>query len=299
MCVFNKIQMKNIFKIVVVFALLFSVNSIAQQTPEYTFWRQNMSLINPAYVGSTEKTEINVISYKDQFNGIYGGPQTQSIAAQGSLGNNLGLGLEVVSDRVFIQEETNIFANFSYKLNLNEGKDLYLGLKAGGSFFNVDFTRLETSDPINQGTVDRFNFNFGLGAYYKASNYFVSLSAPRILKADRFEDIDGIAQEATDATLVMLGGGYFYDLNENIQLIPAIMLRYIDGAPFGLDFNFNARFYDKFELGGGYRLNDSFSVMASFEVVKLVDLGFAYDFAISDFKDQTSGGPEFLLRVKF
>jgi type IX secretion system PorP/SprF family membrane protein len=291
--------MKKIYKLVGVLALLFSINSVAQQTPEYTFWRQNMSLINPAYVGSTEKTEINVISYKDQFNGVYGGPQTQSLAAQGSLGNNLGLGLEIVSDRVFIQEETNVFANFSYKLTLSEGKDLYLGLKAGGSFFNVDFTRLQTQDPINQGKVSRFNVNFGLGAYYKTSNYFVSLSAPRILKADRYEEIDGFSQEATDATLVMFGGGYFYDLNENIQLIPAIMSRYIDGAPFGLDFNFNARFYDKFELGGGYRLNDSFSAMASFEVAKLVDLGFAYDFAISDFKDQTSGGPEFLLRVKF
>ncbi len=76
------------------------------------------------------------------------------------------------------------------------------------------------------------------------------------------------------------------------------MSRYIDGAPFGLDFNVNARFYDKFEIGGGYRLNDSFSAMASFEISNMLDLGFAYDFATSDIKDQTSGGPEFLLRVK-
>ena len=56
---------------------------------------------------------------------------------------------------------------------------------------------------------------------------------------------------------------------------------------------------DKFEVGAGYRLNDSFSGMASFQVGKMLDLGFAYDFATSDIKDQTSGGPEFLLRVKF
>jgi len=46
-------------------------------------------------------------------------------------------------------------------------------------------------------------------------------------------------------------------------------------------------------------LNDSMSVMASFEVGKMLDLGFAYDFVTSDIKDQTSGGPEFLLKVKF
>jgi len=294
--------MKKIYKLAGVFALLFSVSSVAQQTPEYTFWRQNMSLINPAYVGSTKKTEINVISYKDQFSGVHNGPQTQSVAVQGSFNDKVGVGLEIVSDRVFIQKETNIFANFSYKLSFGEKKDLYLGLKAGGSFFNVDFNKLQTEDTYNQsqGRLSKFNPNFGLGAYYKADKYFVSLSAPRILNAERYEEVaGGRAQEATDATLVMFGGGYYYDLNENIQLIPALMTRYIDGAPFGLDFNASARFYNKFELGGSYRLNDSMSVMASFELAEMLDLGFAYDFATSDIKEQTSGGPEFLLKVKF
>ena len=291
--------MKNIYKLGVAFALLFSVSAVAQQTPEFTFWRQNMVLVNPAYVGSTEKTEINVISYKDQFSGIEGGAQTQAIAAQGSFNDKVGIGLELVSDRVFIQKETNVFASFSYKLSFGENKDLFLGLKAGGSYFEIDFTKLNTQDDINNGEVSKFNPNFGIGAYYKASNYFVSLSAPRILNAKRYEDISGAAQEATDATLVMFGGGYFYDLNENIQLIPSLMTRYIDGAPFGLDFTASARFYDKFELGANYRLKDSFGILASFEVAKMLDLGFAYDFATSEINDYTSGGPEFLLRVKF
>jgi len=158
--------MKKIYKLAGVFALLFSVSSVAQQTPEYTFWRQNMSLINPAYVGSTKKTEINVISYKDQFSGVHNGPQTQSVAVQGSFNDKVGVGLEIVSDRVFIQKETNIFANFSYKLSFGEKKDLYLGLKAGGSFFNVDFNKLQTEDTYNQsqGRLSKFNPNFGLGA---------------------------------------------------------------------------------------------------------------------------------------
>jgi len=294
--------MKHIYKLIGVFTLLFSVTSVAQQTPEFTFWRQNLGLINPAYAGSTDKTEINVISYKDQFSGIQGGPQTQSIAAQGSFTDKVGVGLELVADRVFIQKETNVFVNFSYKLSIGEGKDLFLGLKAGGSFFNVDFTKLKTSDTYNQnqGNVNKINPNFGIGAYYKAEKYFVSLSAPRILNAERYEEVSGgIAQEATDATLVMFGGGYFYDLNETIQLIPAVMTRYVDGAPFSLDVSASARFYQKFELGANYRLNDSVSVLTSFEIAEMLDLGFAYDFTTSDINDYTKGGPEFLLKVKF
>jgi len=294
--------MKNIYKLISVFALLYSVTSVAQQTPEFTFWRQNLVLINPAYAGSTDKTEVNVISYKDQFNGIQGGPQTQALAAQGRFNDKVGIGLEIVSDRVFIQKETNIFANFSYKLNFGEKKDLFLGLKAGGSIFNVDFTKLNTSDTYNQGqgNVEKFNPNFGIGAYYKADKYFVSLSAPRILSAERYEEVSGgTAQEASDAALIMFGGGYFYDLNESIQLIPALMTRYVDGAPFSLDFSASARFYNKFELGANYRLNDSVSVLASFVLAEMLDLGFAYDFATSDINEYTEGGPEFLLKVKF
>ena len=94
-------------------------------------------------------------------------------------------------------------------------------------------------------------------------------------------------------------GGYFYDLNENIQLIPALMTRYVSGAPFDIDFSVSARFYDKYELGGNYSLNDSVSIMTSLEIVEMLDLGIAYDFVSSDIKDQTSGGPEFFLKVKF
>ena len=96
-----------------------------------------------------------------------------------------------------------------------------------------------------------------------------------------------------------LGGGYFYKLNDDFTIIPAVMARYVDGAPFGVDVNVSARFMDKFELGGNYRLNDSFSALFSFELAKTLDLGFAYEFVTSDVSDYTSGGPEFFLKVKF
>ncbi len=288
--------MRYIYLYSIVLISLVSFNAFAQQTPEYTFWRQNMSLFNPAYVGSAKNVEVNTL-YRNQFNTIDDGPQTFAFSANSALKNNFGIGIEVVSDRVFIQKETNVFVNISYKLNFEEGENLYLGLKAGGSFFNVDFTRLQTFDPINQGEVSRFNPNFGLGAYYKTDNYFLSLSAPKILQSKRYDKIDGTTQDATDVPLVMFGGGYFYDLNIDIQFIPALMTRYIKGTPFGFDVNFNTRFYNKFEIGVGYCFNDSFDAMASFQVSKFINIGFAYDFATSDIKGLSTGGAEFLLKL--
>jgi len=292
--------MKNILKAIGVVAFLATATVSAQQTPTQAFWRQNLDMINPAYVGSTDKTEINVVGFKNGWTGIADAPSTQFMSAHGSFNENVGIGLSIMQDQVFIQQETNVFAKFSYKLPMGDNANLYLGLKAGGSFFNVDFSRLATNDPLNtQGNVRNFNPNFGLGAYYKTEKYFVSLAAPRLLKAERFEQVNGLAQDASDALEVSLGGGYFYKLNDKFTIIPAVMARYVDGAPFGVDVNVSARFMDKFELGGNYRLNDSFSALISFEVAKMLDLGFAYEFATSDINEFTSGGPEFFLKVKF
>ena len=242
--------MKKIIKALGVAALLFSLSASAQQTPNYTFWRQNLNVLNPAFAGSTEKTEIGM-SFRNQWNGIDGGPRTQSINGQTSLTDKFGFGLSIEQDRVFIQRETNLFANFSYKLQINDKHSIYLGLKAGGSFFNADYSKLQNAqsgDALLADSPNRFNANFGLGVYYKQDKFFVSLSAPRILNAKRYEEVAGAGQEASDEMLVMLGGGYFYNINDNIQIIPAVMGRYVSGAPFGLDASLSARFYNKFEI---------------------------------------------------
>ena len=51
--------------------------------------------------------------------------------------NNVGLGLSVVSDKVFIEQQTFAYVDFSYKLDM-ESTQLYLGLKAGGNFYSAD-----------------------------------------------------------------------------------------------------------------------------------------------------------------
>lgn len=291
--------MKRVFKALGVVAILFSVSASAQQTPNYSFWRQNLNIFNPAYAGSTEKTEINM-TFRNQWNGIEGSPRTQSIHGQTSLTDKMGLGFSIEQDRVFIQRETNLFANFSYKLKINDKHNIYLGVKAGGSIYNADESKLQSNDAIiGNNSINKFNPNIGIGAYYKQEKFFVSLSAPRLLKAKRYEEISGVSQEASDEMLVMLGGGYFYKINDNIQLIPAAMGRLVSGAPFGLDASLSAKFYDKFEVGANYRLDDSISALATIQVVEVLDLGFSYEFTMSDVNVDTTGGAEVLLRLKF
>ena len=126
--------MKNIIKLMGVVAFLFTTMVSAQQTPSQAFWRQNLDMINPAYVGSTGKTEINVVGFKNGWSGVADAPSTQFMSAHTSLSNRVGVGLSVMQDQVFIQRESNVFLKFSYKLPVSDTANLFLGLKAGGSY---------------------------------------------------------------------------------------------------------------------------------------------------------------------
>ena len=55
-------------------------------------------------------------------------PSTLAFSYSSERENNVGLGLSVVSDKVFIEQQTFAYVDFSYKLDM-ESTQLYLVLK--------------------------------------------------------------------------------------------------------------------------------------------------------------------------
>jgi hypothetical protein len=66
-------------------------------------------------------------------------------------------------------------------------------------------------------------------------------------------------------------------------------------APISYDGNLNALFYDKFEIGGSYRLDDSFSGMVGFQVNPNIRIGYAYDRVMSDIKSVADASHEVII----
>ncbi|MGB0778572.1 MAG: type IX secretion system membrane protein PorP/SprF, partial [Flavobacteriaceae bacterium] len=96
-------------------------------------------------------------------------PNTIAFAYSSARENNVGLGLSVVSDRVFIEQQTFAYIDFSYKLTMSDDSNLYLGLKGGGNFYRADPTDLSTyatTPDAAQRQLSRFIPNIGAGAYY-------------------------------------------------------------------------------------------------------------------------------------
>ena len=54
-------------------------------------------------------------------------------------------------------------------------------------------------------------------------------------------------------------------------------------------------FYEKFEIGASYRLDDSFSGLINFAITPSLRIGYAYDSVTSDIKRYAPASHEFML----
>lgn len=283
--------------------LLFTSLSFAQQESLFTTYRYNMNLVNPAYVGVDRETAISS-TFRNQWTGIQDAPQTQAVSFGTPIGKNLGIGLSMVYDKTFVEKQTQVGLDISYKIQVSAFTDLYLGIKAGGNSYSVNTSGLETytnqSDPA-LNSISQFNPNIGVGALLKNEKFYVSLSAPRLLNTERAKNDNGYATVATDRPHMYLSGGYNFDFETLTPLVlkPSFMLRYVNGAPISLDVNAMLQIDEFLEIGGMYRIDKAYGAIGGVTISKLLTVGYAYEISTQKQLASVKNTNEFFLRFKF
>ena len=269
----------------------------AQQDPQYTQYMYNMNIVNPAYAGSKENISLGML-YRKQWANIEGAPSSFSFSGHGAVGNNVGIGLSFLSDKIGPISEQNVYGDFSYSLQLGENQTLALGLKAGATFHKVGLRSIQSSLPDpNEGIfgqdISDVSLNIGTGAFYYTDKYYVAFSVPNMLKT-KYLDFDG-RQYGTEVIHYFLTGGYVFDINPNLKFKPFAMVKSSLNAPTSFDVSTNFMFFDKLELGATYRLEDSFGAMVNFAITPSLRIGYAYDHIVSDLNVVTPASHEVML----
>lgn len=283
--------------------LLFSSALFAQQESIITIYKDQMNIVNPAFAGVDKETNLS-IGYRKQWVGINNAPETQMLVFGTSLGKNLGIGISAVNDKTFIEKQTFVGVDFSYKLKMTPETDLYLGLKAGGNFYEVNTSGLGTFNPVNDPSLvsySSFKPNIGVGALLKKETYYLSISIPRLLNSVRARNEDAQTFVATNRPHLYLGGGYDYDLETKSEMVlkPSFLLRYVNSAPVSIDYNLSMSFYKAFEIGAVYRSNDAIGGIARINVSKSLLFGYAYEASTRSDLSSRMNTHEFLLKYKF
>ena len=282
-------------KLSIIAILLLPFQMQAQQDPQYTQYMYNMNVVNPAYAGSRENLSFGLL-YRDQWVGIEGAPETATAFVHSPVGNNLGLGLSLISDRIGPVQETNVYADVSYTLKLGGEHRLAFGVKAGATFHDIGLAGvdvIDADDPFFNQNINETTPNIGAGLFYYTNKYYLSVSVPNMLASVHL-DANGL-NIGSETQHYFVTGGYVFDLSPNTELKPSFMMKSAFDAPTSFDVNLNARFFKKFEIGASYRLDDSISGLVNFAISPSVRVGYAYDHVSSDINAYAPASHEVML----
>ena len=282
-------------------ALMATIVMWSQQDAQYTQYMYNMSVVNPAYTtGNMGVVNLGAL-HRTQWVGANGAPKSSNIFAHTPINENVEVGFSLVNDNIGdVVKQNDLYADFAYKLDLEENGKLSFGLKAGVTFFDVNFNGfvLESgdvfTDPDFAENINQSFLNFGAGVYYNTETYYVGFSVPAILNAKHLDRNNGKYQ-GTEQAHTYLTGGYVFEINELFRFKPAFMAKAVKGAPISIDLTANVLFDNKVEFGVGYRLEDAFSGMVNFKATPELSIGYAYDHTISNLGPFSSGSHELFI----
>ncbi|KAA3625100.1 MAG: type IX secretion system membrane protein PorP/SprF [Flavobacterium sp.] len=287
--------MKKLSLLVLLLAILSTEFITAQQDPQYTQYMYNMNVVNPAYAGSKESLSLTAL-YRKQWSGFDGAPETFTFSAHTPFGDKVGLGLSAIKDELGPVSETNVYADFSYTLEIGGNTKVALGIKAGATFHDVGLTDLELQDPndpfFSQDISSTYP-NVGAGAFLYGDNFYVGLSVPNLLNSVHLDE-NGL-KYGSETNHYFATAGYVFQVSENVKLKPSVMVKSAFDAPVSFDGNLNALFFEKFEIGASYRLDDSFSGLVGFQVTENIRVGYAYDYITSDLDAVADASHEVIL----
>ncbi|MDV6167800.1 type IX secretion system membrane protein PorP/SprF [Flavobacterium sp. DG1-102-2] len=277
------------------------VDATAQQDPHYTQYMYNMNVINPAYAGSKENLSFGLL-YRKQWVDIEDSPTTMTFSGSSPVGKNVGLGLSVINDKIGPVDETNAYADFSYTLNLGGEHRLALGLKAGATFHKVglfsdigDGRVPAADDPAFSSNVNNTFFNVGAGFFYYTNKYYFAASVPNMLKSKHLDFQPNNQKFGSEESHYFITGGYVFQLTDNLKMKPSFMVKSSFNVSPSIDGSLNFLFFERFEIGATYRLDDSFGGMVNFAITPNLRVGYAYDHIVSDLNVTTPASHEIIL----
>jgi len=235
-------------------------------------------LFNPAYTGS--EGSLAGLQYRSAWSGIEDAPRAASFIYHTKEKNKASWGISYLTDRVYIENQGIVAADYSYKLTLGSNTNLYLGIKAGVVYNNIDtqgLDRITQESNANLNSIQNYmNPLVGIGLLLKGEKYFIGLSTPNMLNSKRYKEAEGLATTATDKPHLYTTAGFHLKLNNAITLSPSVLYRMVADAPNQLTAIAKLTLKDKISVGVGVSNNDYISSMLLLKLNQ-IDLGFGYE----------------------
>lgn len=323
--------MKNSIKtlILLVFACTgFTVRG--QQNIQFTQYIFNSMNVNPAYTGYKEEW-YGQLGLRSQWVGIDGAPQTGSISIDGIADpytKRHGIGLQATVDRLGPQSATAIYANYAFRLRLNDEdtQRLSFGVGAGVTQYSLDGSELRPNDQVDAvmpaGKINSFIPDIRFGMYYYNQYWYAGISVMDLLSGDQSNNIFRWDNTTTDNIRrkrhMYFIGGALVNFTSGLKLRPSLLVKEDFKGPTSVDLNAMFIFDNRFWIGGGWRTGvtvfkrdykrytgnslskrNSVSAITQLHVTPALRIGYSYDYILSQLGSVQNGSHEVTLGITF
>lgn len=305
--------------------------TFAQQRPHYTQYILNQYIVNPALTGIENYVDVKA-SHRLQWVGLQDAPVTSYLTIQGPIGKqdfkttatsfevpgenprgqryweqfeaskpHHGIGLQVINDRTGPLNNFSAFGTYAYHIGLSPRTNLSAGLGVGVSNFSLTTDKLQFNTAVDpavagSGVLNKINFDMNAGVYLYSADYFVGLSAQQIVPSKI--DFSNNAIKLDDGKKVphfFATAGYRFLVGENFNLLPSVMVKYVQPAPVQYEGNVKLQYQDLIWLGASYRHEDGVAAMVGLNVSNTLNLGYSYDYTTSRLNNYTKGTHEIVV----
>ncbi len=246
---------------------------------------------NPAYAGSSGGYSVTGF-YSTQWVGFEGAPESIILTGHSKIGfSNVGVGLDIVSDRIGASHNNFVAGNFAYHFRISQEWSVSAGIKFGLNNYGIDYSLLSIRDQNEFGTqlgnLTDTSLVLGTGVFIHRNNFFVGASIPNFLTTNYLDDFRNVIANTTPN--YFLTAGYKIELDRNLYLQPTVLTRLAQGAPYSALVSFNLDWRDNFFANLNYEHNVSVGAFVGVRINDRLMAGYGYDSSTRAFSQYNSG----------
>jgi len=308
-------------------------NAFAQQRPHYTQYMLNQYILNPALSGVENYADIR-LSHRQQWQGLEGAPVTTYFTLNAPIGKqdyktsvnsfavegynprgksyfeqyeaspaHHGVGVQVLNDKAGPFNTTSAFVTYAYHIGLSAKTNLSAGFGAGLSRMNLNTSKLNFGngtnfDPSIRGTgeIGKMQLDMNAGIYLYSANYFLGASMLQALPQP-LEYAENVARKIDGRTVphFFATTGYRFLISQDVNMVPSVMVKYVDAAPIQADINMKFQYRDVLWVGGSYRSLYGFAALAGIRAFNSLIISYSYDYTTTRLNTVSNGSHEIML----
>jgi type IX secretion system PorP/SprF family membrane protein len=217
---------------------------------------------------------------------------------------HMGIGLQVINDQTGPFNNFSVYGTYAYHVPLSARTNLSMGIGLGASDLTLNNSKLNWGDinpdqsvTKNSSEIGKTQVDANAGLWLYSADYFVGLSAEQLLPQKLVFTNASVSYTAQGKLVphYFFTTGYRFMLNDDVNVVPSIMVKDVSPVPIQVDFNAKVEYQDLVWIGGTYRDLDGFAAMVGFNAANIFTFSYSYDYSTTQLNTVSSGTHEIII----